>query len=149
MLVTVGAVNVAAYLWPVLGILQLLTHRAILKAPRNYKKKCLIMFIQVLFSITNQIHNIKPISICLRSFWISIVVYIWKAFFPGEFTAKSFHNQVGEQLTQALRETEQDFRNYLIITSFNKPVVRFWFHIIYCILAKKITSKETTIQNEI
>ena len=48
----------------------------------------------------------------------------------GEFPAKRFHNQVGKELTQAFRETEQALKDHLIITPF-KSVVRFCFYIIY------------------
>ena len=87
MLVTVGAVIVAALLWPELGILQLLTH---------FEGSSIFLFR-------------KMCDLPHQYLFVLIVDYDahLKTFLHfGEFPAKCFHNQVGEELTQALRETE-------------------------------------------
>ena len=120
MLVTVGAVIVAALLWPELGILQLLTH---------FEGSSIFLFRKMCdlphtCNAHNQTHQYLFVLIVDYDAHLKTFLHF------GEFPAKCFHNQLGKELTQAFRETEQALKDHLIITPF-KSVVRFCFHIIY------------------
>ena len=120
MLVTVGAVIVASLLWPELGIRQLLIH---------FEGSSIFLFRKMCdlphtCNAHNQTHQYLFVLIVDYGAHLKTFLHF------GEFPAKCFHNQVGKELTQAFRETEQALKDHLIITPF-KSVVRFCFHIIY------------------